>query len=295
MPQTGVLAAAATPWRPELGTIDVAAALDLVDFLNQHHVDGLVLLGSTGEFVHFDAEDRMRLVHLAAKRSRVPIFANISHTTLAGSLRLAEAALGEGVAGVVLMPPYFFPYSQSSLVEYYLRFSDECDGPTYLYNIPFFTSALDPESAGDLLATGRFAGLKDSSGDVDYLSSLLPFAAHGAGIYVGNDRVFRPLRAAGAHGVVSGVACAVPELMVALDRAIAAGDAARAERLDAYVQAFINWLDEFPTPVGVKAATSWRGVAMTGYATPFPTPLAARLRDFENWFRDWWPGVAKDC
>ena len=36
-------------------------------------VDGIVLMGSTGEFVHYTMEERQRLMPLAVKRSRVPI------------------------------------------------------------------------------------------------------------------------------------------------------------------------------------------------------------------------------
>ena len=91
----------------------------------------------------------------------------------------------------------------------------------FLYNIPFFTNEIAIETATSLLATGLFAGIKDSSGQYGYFERLLavskekPFT-----LLVGNDRIYTRARQAGAHGIVSGVACVVPELLVALDRAI---------------------------------------------------------------------------
>ena len=65
------------------------------------------------------------------------------------------------------MPPYFFPYAQTEVREFYLRLADRIAGaiPIFLYNIPFFTTAISVETSCELLTTGRFAGIKDSSGD----------------------------------------------------------------------------------------------------------------------------------
>src|SRR5262249_44798752 len=50
----GVFPAAITPHRPGTWEPDFTAALDLMDFLAQRGADGICLLGSTGEFLHFD-------------------------------------------------------------------------------------------------------------------------------------------------------------------------------------------------------------------------------------------------
>jgi dihydrodipicolinate synthase/N-acetylneuraminate lyase len=82
----GIHAALATPRRQDGNEVDLGAALELVDFVGRGGVDGLLLLGSTGEFVHFDVEDRVRLTQFAIKRSRVPVAVNVSHSSLEGAL-----------------------------------------------------------------------------------------------------------------------------------------------------------------------------------------------------------------
>ena len=62
--------------------VDLAALLEMVDFLCSAGVDGIVLFGSTGEFVHFETADRARALSLAVKRSRCPVYANVSHSNL---------------------------------------------------------------------------------------------------------------------------------------------------------------------------------------------------------------------
>ncbi len=289
-------ASAVTPHRGDGYEADFAAMLELVDFHAKAGVQGICLLGSTGEFLNFKAADRARLIHLAVKRSRVPIIAGVSHSTLDGAVELAFEAVSSGAAGLLLMPPYFFRYNQAQIAEFYLRFAAELRDqlPILLYNIPFFTSAIAIRTALDLLSTGKFAGIKDSSGDFDYMSELLAFRAQNpVAVLAGNDKIFTRARQAGADGVVSGVACAIPELIVALDRAILNGSAEKVAALEARLQEFIARLERFPTPVGVEIATTARGIQVGPLAVPLPKEESEALKTFENWFKSWVIAIKK--
>src|SRR6266566_5873849 len=145
--------AAVTPHRDSGYQADLAATLELVDFLCAARVHGIALLGSTGEFLHLGLEDRAHLVRMAVKRSRVPVMAGVTHSTLDGTVTLAEEAGRAGAAAVLVMPPYFFPYPQSEVREFYLRLARRIAGavPIFLYNIPFFTTPIAFETASELL------------------------------------------------------------------------------------------------------------------------------------------------
>jgi len=288
-PVAGVIAAAVTPHAKRGDEPDIGATLELIDFLCAAGVEGIALLGSTGEFVNLNFDDRVRLVYLAVKRSRVPVLAGVSHTTLDGSLALGREASAAGAAGLLLMPPFFYRYAQPEIREFYLRFAEMTHGaPIYLYNIPAFTSEIASQTAVQLLATGRFAGIKDSSGEWDYFEALSHHRPeHPCTLLVGHDALFARARMAGADGVVSGVACAVPELLLALDQAIQQRAEAEVNRLDARLHEFLARIRQFPAPVGIKAALAERGIK-TG---PLPVPLAhetqTALDQFREWFRAW--------
>jgi 4-hydroxy-tetrahydrodipicolinate synthase len=292
MKPTGIYTAAVTPRLDGKIAIDTPAALDLVDWLCDHGVQGIVLMGSTGEFVHYTIEERIAYAAKVVKHSRVPVLVNASHSSYDGALQIARAARDCGAAGTVLMPPYFFRYSQPQLFDYFRKFGEEFDGKLFLYNIPFFTTPLDASTAQRLLETGRFSGIKDSSGNIDYLAGLLPLRNENTAVFVGNDVVFHSLRVAGADGVVSGVSCALPELMLGIDRAIASDDDAKAARLDRHLQEFIQHIDALPAPVGVKEAVQLRGLKAHGHSIPI---AAEKLDEFRVWFREWLPGLLEDC
>src|SRR5947208_6280787 len=98
-----VFASLVTPSRAGTNEIDVGLLLDYLDRVTHGGVDGLVLFGTAGEFIHFDMPERIRTTSLAIRRSRVPTLVNVSHSTLAGTLAIAESAINLGAAGILLM------------------------------------------------------------------------------------------------------------------------------------------------------------------------------------------------
>jgi 2-dehydro-3-deoxy-D-pentonate aldolase len=297
-PLQGVLVAAVTPRRAQEHSIDLASTLEMIDFLGNSGVSGIALLGSTGEFVHFALDDRRHMLNFAARRSRVPLLVNVSHSTLDGAIELARGAAHAGVAGVLLMPPYYFRHTQDSIRSFFLNFADAVDGatPIYLYNIPACTNEIGTSAVSELLASGRFAGIKDSSGNLEYFRALGDVASGTAvTLFAGHERIFVACKRAGAHGIISGVSAAIPELLVALNRTFDAGVEADVCRFDKYVADFLDRAEVLPWPIMVKEAARLRGVRVGALAAPLGAEGERQLVEFADWFRDWWPGVMKEC
>jgi dihydrodipicolinate synthase/N-acetylneuraminate lyase len=293
-PFQGVWAAAVTPHRRHGFEADYAGMLELVDKLGRSGVDGIVLLGSTGEFLHIQPAERQRLVHLAVKRSRVPIVVGVGHSTLDAAIQLGEAAVNSNVAGLLLMPPYFYRYSEEQVMEFFRLFALAIGGalPILLYNIPAFANPISLPMVQELLLSGDFAGIKDSSGDAAFFDSLaelrrqIPFA-----LLCGNDRLITHAHHAGCDGIVSGIASAAPELIVALDRALDRRDERRAQELQAHLSVFIEWIERFPVPVGISAAVEARGLKVGPAAIPLTAAQDDALEEFKAWLMNWLPYI----
>lgn len=287
---SGVFPAAITPHHPKTREADYSGALELVDFLAAAGVDGICFFGSTGEFINYSFAERQRLLSLAAKRSRVPLIAGVSHSTLSGALRLADDAISAGADAIMIMPPYFYRYNQGEVEEFFRTFARETSDavPILLYNIPGFTTGIEIETARRLFETGRFAGIKDSSGDWAYFEQLLSLRRELPFVLFGGPELLvgRALHA-GADGIISGCACAVPELVVAIARAIAAGDRPLADSLDARLIEFATRAAQFPWPVAVRRAVELRGQKSGPLAVPLSPASSQALEDFSAWFRGW--------
>ncbi len=284
----GVWPAAITPRRDSGYEPDIGTALEVIDYLNSFEIDGIALFGSTGEFIHFDLPDRIKLTQMAIRRSRKPIIVCPAHSTYDGTLTLASEAMNAGSIAALVMPPYYFRYSQPSIREFYLRLVNDLQAPVYLYNIPFFSTPLGVETAVELLETGKFAGIKDSSGDENYFRTIQGVTNREKfRLIIGNDTMFIRGRRQGADGVISGVATMAPELMIALSQAVVSGNNAEVDRLEVLLKQCFTWLDKFPVPAAIKMACSYRGLKVGSLALPVYPEEASLYGEFEGWYREW--------
>src|SRR5580704_13068009 len=224
-----VHAAAITP-RGKSGDIDFCAIFELIDYLSAAHIGGIALFTACGEYPALSVEERARVTYLAVKRSRVPVLAGVGSATLDHSLELAREARAAGVAAVLLPPPLYYQYDQDDICEFYTQFAAQLgNGPAIV-----LSGGIAPETACRLLESGRFAGIEDGSGTVESLDALRACATDRA-ILAGDDRLLVHARSAGL-GVLSAAACAAPELTMALNCAIQAGNSSEIAKLEAMRQ-----------------------------------------------------------
>jgi 4-hydroxy-tetrahydrodipicolinate synthase len=133
-----------------------------------------------------------------------------------------------------------------------------------------------------------FAGIKDSSGDWDYFSRLLTLKQeHDFALFNGGDRLAARAIREGADGLISGAASAVPELMAAIYRFPASAV------LEDKLNEFLDRIDCFPFPAGIKRAVSARGQKTGPMLTPMSFPTREGLEEFATWFAAWIPEMLK--
>lgn len=294
---SGIYAALPTPRRPDVVEADAAVLLDYLDAIVQTGVDGLVLFGSTGEFVHFDIAERKRVLALAIRRSRVPVLVNVSHSTFAGAIDLARDAAQAGAAGLLLMPPYFYHYNDEQVSAFYNEFAEELNGiaSLYLYNLPMFTTPISRDLVAQLLRSGAFAGIKDSTSDWSTFEDLTALRANlDFSLLVGNEVLYLRGRMAGADGIVSGIAAAIPELLLAIETAIGASDINRAERLNDRLQEFVAYINQFPAAVAIKQAAAARDWPVAQFTIPFDERTKEGMVEFRRWLDAWLPSVLSE-
>lgn len=292
----GAIAAAVTPSRPDTFQMDMGASLELIDFLCSHGAGAITVFGPNGEFPHFPVEDRIRLAHLAIKRSRAPVIVNATCSNLDDAVAITDHAGSNGAAAIFIQPPFYYHYEPPEIREFFLRYSEEVNVeiPVLLYHSPLFHNSIPWEVASELLTRGIVAGIKDSSGDWEYFERLL--AIRGAApflLFAGNESVLLRARRAGADAFVSSCACAVPELFAALEEAIRKGDNEQTGRLETLQNEFLSRVADFPGPMGIKEALEARGLKMGKRAIPFAPETRRRAEVFRDWFQIWLPNMLK--
>jgi 4-hydroxy-tetrahydrodipicolinate synthase len=215
-----------------------------------------------------------------------------------GAVELAQAAAASGAAGVLVMPPCFYRYSDATIRAFYEEVAEQAQIPIpiFIYNIPVFVSGISVETAIGLLRDGVVHGVKDSSGDWDFLSRLIAMRREQAfTLMVGNDSLCCRAIPEGVSGVISGTACALPELMMAVHHSITGGRTDSAARLDRRVAEFSAWADRLPVPIAIREATAARGFKVGPHATALSKADERTVSEFREWFRGWLPEVLNEC
>jgi 4-hydroxy-tetrahydrodipicolinate synthase len=286
---SGLVAAVVTPVT-DSGDLDLAAFERVLAMLVDAGVDGVCLGGATAEYPHTSREERTTLIRRAAGllRTDVSLLVGIGAASPRDVVPLGNAALEAGARGVLVSMPLFFPYGQDDLAAFCRHVAARLAGPTLLYDLPTFTTALETDTIIELLRDEpHLVGIKDSSGRRDRLTALVE--ARGAEpwtLLAGDDGVIPDALAAGWNGAISGTAGVCPELLVALVAAVRRGDTALGVHLFALLDELIAQLGAFPTPWGIRVGLAARGLD-TG---PLPLPASPRRTAAITAFHAWAPG-----
>ena len=178
----GVIVPMATPFT-ENGSLDEDGARRIIDFLIDGGVDGVFVLGTTGEAASIPAPMRARLVEITVDqvRGRSLVYAGIGDNCVSRSLEAGAEYHTAGVDAVVAHVASYYPIGPEEIESYFTRLADQLPGPVILYNIPSTTHHSIPiDVIGKLCDHPNVAGLKDSERNEERLRAITgQFAGRG--------------------------------------------------------------------------------------------------------------------
>jgi 4-hydroxy-tetrahydrodipicolinate synthase len=279
LPLTGIIPPMITPLRGR-DELDVAGLGRLIEHILGGGVNGLFILGTTGEGPGLSYRLRRELIERVCKQvnHRVPVLVGITDTAFVESVNVARCAADSGAEAVVVAPPYYLPEAQPELQEYLDHLVAELPLPLFIYNMPALTKVhFELETVRRAMDEPKIIGLKDSSGDLDYFKAaadLIKKSRPDWPLLIGpEEKLLRALQA-GGHGGVSGGANLFPKLYVKVVEAYCAGNFARAQELQKQIQRVSDSfyrIGKYSSSIikGIKCALSCLGVCDDFMAEPF--------------------------
>lgn len=258
------------------GNLDEEGLTNVVNHLLRGGVQGLYLLGTTGESPALREPDWRRAVEVAKQALNgrghliVGAMEPATHRCL-DRLRIAEEI---GVDAVAVTPPYYYPpRDEAEIIRHYHQLCAAAQGPVLIYNIPSTTKVfIQAETIVRLNELDRIAGMKDSTGDWSHVQKLL--------LLLREDPKFSLLIGAltlagvgmwlGADGAVMSVGNIDPAMTVQLFQAAQAGDRERVWALQKRLDLLLR-LYQF----GSQAACIKAVLHILGLCSPHVAPPAA--------------------
>ncbi len=236
----GVLTALPTPFTAD-DRIDAGLMRRVVDRNIEAGVDALVVGGGTGEYTSLTDAERRQIFEIVVEHTagRVPVVAHTGALTTRQAVGLSRAAESTGADALMLITPYYEPLTEPEINRYVETVAGAVDLPIMLYNNPGVTGV--NLGAEGIARFGReidnIEYVKDSSHDWEQALRLIHHHGDDIKLIMGWDSFSFGALTEGAAGIMAGAANVVPNEIVAVVRAIRAGDLGRALQ---------DWLRVFP-------------------------------------------------
>lgn len=272
----GIVCPIATPLTPA-GKLDREVLQRHLDWLTGK-VDGILLLGTSGEFATLPPEIAADVVRIAstAIAESTTLYVGVGDTSTARVLRNVEH-LPERTDYAVACGPYYFPaVSQLALAGHFAAIADRSPRPLVLYNIPQNVGAsIQPATVRELAEHPNIDGIKDSAGDMMACLETLALAPSGFAVMQGREQLAAVSIWAGAAGIVSSLANLTPDRLRALAEAISQGDRQLSRKLQIEISDLARIFEQGHWLAAMKAALQELGLPV---GDPLP-PLSACTPD----------------
>jgi len=190
---------------------------------NRFPFSGYVVLGSNGESVHLEEQEKLRLIEQVRKNAPADrqVIAGTGLFSTDQTIELSRRAADVGADGVLVLPPFYFrgQMSDNALRTHFESVAEASPVPIIIYNMPANTGL---DLSADLLVAlsshPNIAGIKDSSGSIAKLAEIRRRCEPGFAILAGSAGFLLPALAVGAHGGVLALANIAPKTCLAIYR-----------------------------------------------------------------------------
>ena len=231
---TGVFSALVTPMKAS-GEIDHAQLGAVINHQIRAGIHGLIPLGSTGEFYALSPAEREQVIKttLSATAGRVPVVAGANASSTRDVIAFARQAEQLGCDGVMLAAPYYSLPTPEELFAHFRAVNSAIGIPIMLYNYPGRTGVdMKPEFIARLTALKNVRYVKESTGEMPRMTTLMRLCGDRLGVFCGADAIAFEALMVGVVGWVGGIANVLPQSHAQLFELVAVKkDYARARKL----------------------------------------------------------------
>ena len=272
---TGCGTALVTPFRQD-GGLDEPVLRSLIQRQIDAGINFLVPCGTTGESPTLSHQEHLRVVEIAVElaKGKVPVLAGAGGYNTTEVISLARELAALGADGILSVTPYYNKPTQEGLYQHFKAIAAGISLPVILYSVQGRTGVnVEPATVQRLSLIDNIVGIKEASGNMSQMSSILNSVDEKFLVLSGDDALALPLMSLGGHGLISVASNEIPAEMTRLIQLALDNDfpAARAIHRRYLPLMEINFIESNPIPV--KTALAEMGLLKPVWRLPL---LAAK-------------------
>lgn len=209
----GVYAPIPTPF--EKGKIAYDRLEENLEYWLNTNLEGIVLMGSNGEFVLLTTEEKIELTKFvcAKCKGRKPVIVGTSAESTEETIHLCNMAADAGADAVLVVTPNYYKGSmnESVLKRFYLDVADASAAPVILYNMPRNTGInISSKLTRELAVHENIIGMKDSGGNIVQISECVANTPTDFRVFAGSASYLYASLSVGATGGTLALANILP-------------------------------------------------------------------------------------
>ena len=281
---TGCGTALVTPFQRDL-SLDEATLRKLVRRQIEAGIDFLVPCGTTGESPTLTRAEHLRVVEIAIEEAqgRVPVLGGAGGYNTREVIELAHELERLGADGILSVTPYYNKPTQEGIYQHYKAIAEAIEIPIVVYSVQGRTGInVEPATLARLARIDNIVGVKEASGNVAQIATILNEVPTAFNVLSGDDAVTIPVIALGGRGVISTAGNEIPGEMSRLAQACLRGDYETARAIQKRYLPLMNVNFVESNPIPVKAAMGLMGLLDPVYRLPLVPPSAASLAKIEK-------------
>ena len=260
----GIYAVVVTPFHED-GTFDVESAKKNLDWLIEQGVQGVCILGATGEYQSISDEEHMAYVKeiVPYVKDRVSVIVGASRERPEDVVKLVNNIKECGAHAAMVLPSFYCHPAQDEIVEHYRYIEEQTQFPIVAYNNPGSAGIeIGQDAFRQIMALPYTAIVKESSGSMQKLTEVLIDAPEKVSVFCGCDNLAYESFADGACGWICMLANVAPKQCVDLYQAVyVEEDLKKGKEIYKEILPDLNVLESFPKPVqALKYGLSKKGL-----------------------------------
>lgn len=215
-------------------------------FINEN-VAGIVVNGSTGEFVSLTKEERFKVTEVAVEQvdGRIPLVVGTAAETTVDAISFTKQAEAAGADASLLINSYYAHPKDEEIYEHFKAVAESVSFPVMIYNNPF-TSGINIGTE-TILKVARdvenITHIKESSGDIGKVRDVTRQGKGFFKTFCGADDLALESFLVGATGWISVAGNIAPGLVTDLYNSVKANDIEKAWELYDRVLPLCNFIE----------------------------------------------------
>ncbi|GAA4654569.1 4-hydroxy-tetrahydrodipicolinate synthase [Anaerocolumna aminovalerica] len=245
---------------------------ELIEYQIANGTDSIIICGTTGEASTLTHEEHLECIRYAIHKvnKRIPVIAGTGSNCTETAVYLSKEAEKYGADGLLVVTPYYNKATQKGLIEHFTDVAKSVDLPIIMYNVPGRTGCnILPKTVAHLVKNvDNIVGIKEASGNIAQVASLMNLTEGNIDLYSGNDDQILPLLSLGGLGVISVLSNIAPRETHDMVARYFEGDIKGSRELQLKAIPLVEALFCEVNPIPVKSAVNLMGFEAGGLRKP---------------------------